>query len=471
MHCPTPSTAGIVPRSALLLTLLALGGCATVATVPSEPAFEVPPAFSSAGEQPRAAQWWRELDDPVLHALIEQALRDSFSLRSAQARLVQAQAAARRDGAALAPSVNLEANQSARRNQDGRLEPSGSDAFSLALGAGYEVDLWGRLGAAADAARLDGEVSAQELEAAAITLSGEIGRIWYRLSEQREQLALLQAQLEANEQVLELVNFRFRQGRAASADVLRQRQAVEAVRGQHAQVRAGAGVLQHQLAVLVGQPPQGFDVARGGLIALPPLPATGVPAELLQQRPDVQQAYFALAAADRRVAAAVAARYPRLSLSASVSTTGADLFQSWLATLAANLLQPLIDGGARAAEVERTRALTEQRLFDYQQVMLTALREVEDALVNEQQQQQYIASLERQLEQSDTIVDNLRARYLQGQVNYLDVLDALLTRQSLQRERLAAHRQLTEYRIDLYRALAGGLGAGAALTTVLGTDA
>ena len=156
----------------------------------------------------------------------------------------------------------------------------------------------------------------------------------------------------------------------------------------------------------------------------------------------------------------MAERYPQLSLSASLSTStdGASLLSNWVTQLAASLTQPVFDGGALAAEVDRSEAVLEETLAGYQQSLLEALAEVEDALTNEYRQRRYIEHLDEQLRLSAETVDNLRLRYLRGAADYLDVLDALLTRQDLQVEYLSARRQLLDYRIHLYRALAGGVG-------------
>jgi outer membrane protein TolC len=159
------------------------------------------------------------------------------------------------------------------------------------------------------------------------------------------------------------------------------------------------------------------------------------------------------------VAAAVADQFPRISLSARVEASAAetkDLFDNWLASLGANLTAPLLDGGLRAAEVDRTRARAEEQLHAYGQSILDALREVEDALVEERQQERYLASLGRQVELSRQASDQTRDRYAKGAEDFLRVLTALQSYQSLQRRELQARRELIEFRIGLYRALGGG---------------
>jgi outer membrane protein TolC len=259
--------------------------------------------------------------------------------------------------------------------------------------------------------------------------------------------------------MLELMTLRFRRGQVGATDVLQQRRLVESGRGALSLAGANLQVLRHQLAVLIGRSPRdAVDDAGAALIDPPPLPATGVPSDLLQQRPDLRAARAELAAAGARVGAAVAERFPRLSLSASLSTGGAEtanLFTEWLGNLAANLVAPLLDGGRRGAVVDQREAQLEQAFQAYRGAVLTALQEVEDALVQERRQAEYLRSLAAQLELADTVLERTRDSYLSGQVDYLRVLEALTSQQSLQLELLAARSQLVLYRIDLCRALGG----------------
>jgi outer membrane protein TolC len=217
--------------------------------------------------------------------------------------------------------------------------------------------------------------------------------------------------------------------------------------------------LKHRLAILLGSPPGTASLPETArLPALGPLPATGVPADLLRRRPDLQAAQLRLNAADARTGAAVAARYPRLDLSASLTTPGVSggLFDGWLGNIAAQLSAPLFDGGRRRAEVERSRAAALESLNSYGQTLLEALGEAEDALVSESGQQTYLASLESQLRQVEAVVRQERQRYFQGDTDYLSVLDSLRSRQALERQQITAQRQLISDRIVLVRALAGG---------------
>ena len=192
---------------------------------------------------------------------------------------------------------------------------------------------------------------------------------------------------------------------------------------------------------------------------LPPIPHAGLPAELIQRRPDVQKAFHQLQAADKDLAVALSNRYPRLTLSASGASTGntfGSLFEDWTSNFVGNLLVPIFDGGQRSAQVNRNKAIKNEHLFAYGQKVLTAFQEVENALIQEKKQSETIASLETQVDLVKQTYEQLRIEYLNGLSDYLDVLTALTNEQRLQRDLISAKLDLIEYRVALYRALAGG---------------
>ncbi len=437
--------------------LLLITACSAV-SVRDPISISLPADFSSSGDATLPDRWWESLDDPVLNSLVERALAHNFSLLSVWARLDQAAAVERIAGAELYPSLDIEGSASRSWSHGDRGNTTNN--FAVGAMASYELDLWGRIDSSSKAATLDRQAGEAELTAAAISLSAEVASTWNQLEEKYGQQAQVSSQLETNDKELELITLRFRRGKVGATDVLQQRQLVESNRGELADIQSLIDVLEHRLAILLGETPD-TRVAepRADLIQLPALPATGIPAELVQRRPDLRQGFYSLQAADQRVAAAVADRLPRISLAGSSDTAASDvddMFDNWLSNLAANLVAPVIDGGRRRAEVERTRAVAEQSLNEYRQLLIDALGEVEDALDREQQQRALIESLDKQLVLSRQVIGRVRDSYLFGAVDYLRVLDVLLTNQNLERNRLTAQRDLIDNRIALYRALAGG---------------
>ena len=440
------------------IIFLLFTSCTPIATHQSS-AVQSQGGFSTTGQEQIPEQWWTSFDDLTLAKLITQALDDNLTLQSAWDRLDRARAVARKANADFIPQLGGEAGFSSTRARINARTDS-SNSYSLGLAASYEVDLWGRVGSTSEAADLDALASAEYLQTAALTLSAQVATTWFQLLEQRGQIEILKQQQHTNEQALELISLQFRTGQIGIADLLQQRQVVESRRGERALASGRAQVLQNQLAVLIGMTPAlAPQITASQLGELPPLPATGLQSHLLERRPDVRAAWLQLQAADQRVAAAVADRFPRLSLTGRASSSDEqieDLFDNWLASLAANLLAPLIDGGRRRAEVERSEAVAAEAFHIYGQTVLDALAEVENALIQEQKQQEYLVSINRQLQLAGQATERIRDRYLNGAVDYQRVLGALLSKQLLQRTQLSAQRELLVNRINLCRALAGG---------------
>jgi outer membrane protein TolC len=176
------------------------------------------------------------------------------------------------------------------------------------------------------------------------------------------------------------------------------------------------------------------------------------------RRPDVRRDYLAFLGADRDLASAISAQYPRINLTASVLNVAESpetLFRDWFAAIAGQIVAPLLDGGRRRAEVDRTNAVAGQRFYEYGQTMLNAFREVEDSLSLEHYQVKRIERLDAQVHLAQQAAGQLRDQYLIGDAEYLDVLSAIQSQQRLQRELLSARLDLVLIRIGLYLALAG----------------
>ncbi len=440
--------------------LIILGGFSVLVSCGTQketaPPVEMPGSFSESGTAVIPNKWWTAFDDEQLNALVDSALQSNFDLLTAWERLRAAEAVVDRESSALLPDLEASGTGDVNRFSD---SSGDSEQIELGLSSVYEIDLWGRIQSSVEAEQYRARATLRDYQTAALTLSAEISRTWYRLADARNQLELVEQQIETNETVLELIKNRFEIGQVQSVDVLRQQQLVEATREQRSYAEARVQTLENQLAVLLGNPPQNrVEVEPELLTELPPLPETGIPTDLVRRRPDVQSALFALQAADRDLASAISNQFPRLTISAS-ATTAADnagsLFEEWALSFAGNLLAPVFYGGQLRAEVDRSEAVKQQRLYEYGQTILVAFREVEDALVRERNQVQSIQSLERQVELATQSYQQLRLQYLNGSGNYLDVLTALDSIQQLRRDLLSARLTLVEYRISLYRALAG----------------
>lgn len=475
----SPSPIPIIYRPAAIGIALALAACSPhKVTRDPLPPVTMPEAYragqagapgasadSAAGSTlpESGGRWWLDFQDQGLNALIERTLHSSLQVRAAWARVAQARALVTQARSGLYPQIDASASagrQSSRFNLGGNIIENTSNNFSASVGAGYEVDLWRRIANQGDSAALSALAARDDYESIAITLAAEVSETWFDLVSQRAQRALLEAQLETNETYLELVELRFQKGLVSALDVYQQRQQQVSTRAQITLIDTAIRLLQHRLAVLVGQPPGSMEVATGDTLpeALPPVPAIGLPADLLDRRPDVRAMRRRVEAADYQVATAVADRLPSLRLSASAgfqATTLGDFLSSPVWSLLSSVSQAIFDGGRRRAEVARREAVVEELLMSYGQVLLLAMTEVENAMVQESQQVAYIEDLEETVELADASLREAQARYQQGLIDYLPVLTALQAQQRAELGLLQARRQLVSYRIQLCRALGG----------------
>ena len=426
------------------------------------PAGELPPAFSLyTAESEPANRWWEEFNDPDLNALIIEMLSDNLTLKQAWARLNQVRALAVQAGAALYPDLTGTAGASYTRQRfgNGSWKTVSDDNYFLGGVSSYELDLWGRVRSGRKSALLEASATREDVNAAAMTLAAEVAQRWVNIIAQRMQKRLLEHQLQTNLTFLELIELRFHMAMVSVLDVYQQKQVVEDIKAEIPLVEAREQLLRHELALLLGKLPKTvLNISREELPKPIEIPATGLPADLLSSRPDLRAAGMRLWAADWQVAAARADRLPAISLTAQARYGEADadvLFDNWLLSLAGNLTAPIFDGKRRAAEVDRSLAVVDEKLSAYRQTVLTAIKEVEDALVNETKQREHINGLEKVTATARKALKEAGNRYRKGLNDYLPVLTQLLTVQGLERELIQKHANLLGARISLYRALGG----------------
>jgi NodT family efflux transporter outer membrane factor (OMF) lipoprotein len=446
--------------------ILAICGCSPFSPGPRpDAAGDLPTAFSlyiPGSTVP--SRWWEAFGSSELNHLVDAALADNFSIREAWARLRQARAVAVQVGAELYPDLTLDAGAASSRVRSDSGDTGGADTrtvddFGLGFSSSYELDLWGRVRSEREASLLAATASREDLNTAAMTLAAFVADRWLRIIAQRQEIALLREQLRTNETLLELIMLRYRKAMVSALDVYQQKQVVEQVRAQIPLAEAEEQLLLHELAVLLGKPPRAdLGIRQKTLPAIAAMPDAGLPAALLAARPDIRAAGMRLQAADWQVAAARANRLPalRLTLGGGYGAESLDLlFDNWILTLAGSLTAPIFDGGRRAAEVDRTRALADEDLSAYRLTVLTAIKEVEDALVGEAKRQAHLEALKQQRDAADRALKEAGERYRNGIQDYLPVLTQLLAVQGLDRDLIRQETLLRIERVGLYRALGG----------------
>lgn len=455
----------IIKITALIAACLILQSCSAFRPKPrTEAPVELPAQFALyTGGEAGPNDWWRAFDSPDLNRLIETALTGNFDLRIAWARLKQARASARKTGANLYPTLNVEGTlglQMLRTEQNsGGNANNETQTWNLGAAAGYEVDLWGKLKSERQAELLIALATREDLEAAAVSLAANVATTWIDVLAARNDIAILKEQIKANRRLLELQELRFANGKASALDVSQQRETLAASEAELPLKELTVQTGLNSLALLLGRATaQGLEVGEDRLPKLIPLPDSGLPAGLLAARPDVRAAGLRVRSADWDVSAARANRLPQINLSTGAAlnaAAGSLFFENWLLSLLANLTAPVFDGGSRRAEVDRTKAVVEEKLNDYAKTVAEAVKEVEDGLVGETRRREYIQLLGEQLAAARITLTNALVQYQNGQSEYSNYLSAWTEVQRLERSLVSQRAALIKNRVDLYRALGG----------------
>ena len=450
--------------SGLCLAALIVCGC-TVYDVSryDAPTVEVPDNYLTEREGVVVPQkWWEEFKQPQLNILTELALVQNLDIKQAWSRLAQARANVCIVASDLYHKIDLtgsiEYKGEVKRDDNNKTQNSSGITYLLSPSLSYEVDLWKRIDSKVKAAQFGECTSVEELEATALVLTGSVVDLWLTIQEQKELLKLIHHQIEVSQTLLELVELRFSIGKSSALAVYQQRLQFEETRASLIPVEAQLRTSNHQLHVLLGEPPEDFPNIDSNIfsVTLPPFPDLGTPAQLLERRPDLRSAQYKLAAADYEVAAAVADCFPRLTLPMTAEFKTKDcinFFKEQVYKMTARLVEPLIDGGRRRCEVERRKAIVKERLDAFGQRFLNALREVEDAIVNEKAQEALIEQLRLEVDIARLNLEEAHQRYATGLNDYLTVIAAIQSLQRLERRMIVEHRKLLVNRSKLYRAL------------------
>lgn len=458
-------------RLAWLLPVL-LAACATGAPPYNPPPAELPQAWKeSAPPYAKDGRWWTIYGDPQLDALVEEAEAHNSDLVAAAARVDEARALVEEAESGFYPTVSagLNANRQQNSRKTATFFPGIPTRFNdsrAALNVSYDVDLFGRIRAGAQAARAELEANEAARNGVRLALTAQVAQSYFTLRALDEQVALTRRTVELREEALRLQKKRFDAGVISEFD-LRQLEAEAAgVRAQLPPLERDREREEAALAVLLGRTPRQIfeeNTARRQAQNEVPGPAvlpSGLPSELLLRRPDLVEAERSLAAANARIAVARAQMFPSISLTAALGSESAalgNLFTSgsgiWSIGLA--LAQPIFAGGRLVAETEAAKARERQALAAYTKAIQNAFSEVRAALSAQTRARE---SFDAQSAAAAALAQSLRLarlRYENGVASQLDVIDAergLLGAQSARIEALRAQRAAIA---DLFRALGG----------------
>ncbi|NLW81119.1 MAG: efflux transporter outer membrane subunit [Desulfovibrionales bacterium] len=464
----------ILSRAFFLLCLVILASCAAVGPDYTPPAMAPPAGWTNLDTSARPvthpdpvadiSQWWENLDDPLLIALVEEALLNSPDVRSAQAKLWEARA---RRGVAVSEFFpNLAASGNARRSQSSKEVGSGTtrELFNAGFDAAWELDLFGGVRRSVEAAGASFESSIARLHDAQVTLTAEVGRNYMDFRTVQLRLRIARENLATQSETLQLTEWRAQAGLVSSQDVEQARGNLEQTRAQIPNLETSLAEAGHRLDVLLGQTPgtlQARLTPSGDLPAVPEGIAVGIPADILRQRPDVRAAERTLAAETARIGAAEAARYPAFNLSGTIGFEALSLGAlgssgTGTSSLLAGISAPIFDAGRLRGQVEIQNAVREQALVAYEQVVLEALEEVENALVALARNRERVRALANAVEAERNAAEMARQRYSSGLIDFQSVLDTERSVLSVEDNLATARADGVLTLISLYKALGGG---------------
>jgi len=464
--------------AALAVSALLLGGAGCLKMGPDyarpEPERPAPAKYQHAGAwsgQYRGSdEWWRELGDARLDALVREAIKRNLDIKKAAARVLEYKALFVEAKAPQYPSLGVEGEGA--RNQTAISNPNlpsvlaqerRTESYNLTAAASYEIDLWGRLARLEEAARAE-LLNVEENRRTVIqTIVAGVVSSYLSMEALERRLAVQEKSLEAYRNNLELVDIRYRRGLVSILDYQQARRALAQARSSLPQLRLDLGKEQQKLMVLLGRYPEtapARPLPEDYFPNLRPVPA-GLPSELLLRRPDLREVEAKLQALNAKIGAAKAARFPSIKLTGAFgySTTELDnLFSpaSELWSIAGGITAPIFKGGELWARQRAAEARYEQSVAEYAKAVLEAFREVEEALLSRKELMEKRGLVKEALVEARATQDTAESRYRRGLTDYFQVLEAMQTRYQLEDSLVLVELAILTNRVTLHRALGGG---------------
>ncbi len=464
---------GVRLMVALLISVV-FAGCATVGPNYQSPTMEMPAAWQLTDDPallPQAElvqKWWSLFDDPLLDLLIQTATKNNRDLLAAIARMEEARANLGSTRGERLPQVDANGSAIWQETSDNNLSPGFDETiYAVGANAGWEIDLFGRIRRSVEAAAADYQASAEDRTDVLISLYANVALTYLDIRTFQARLTAAKANIDSQRSVLALTQSRFRNGLATDLDVAQAERVLASTEAEVPPLNIGLSRSVNALAVLLGQAPGSLPAELVMLreIPLPPEKVTvGVPANLLRQRPDVRRAERQLAAQTARIGVLKADLYPSFSLTGALgfeSIDAGDLFNadSRVASFGPSLRWQIFSGGRIRQQIKAQDARTRQALFGYEQSVLNALREVENALVAYIEDRTRLAALQRSVAAARRSVKLATDLYKQGLVDFQLVLDAQRDQFSFENLFAAARGNSAANFVRLYAALGGGWDA------------
>jgi NodT family efflux transporter outer membrane factor (OMF) lipoprotein len=428
-----------------------------------------PPAATRLSEAPPPDQWWTLFDDPVLTALEERVAAENLDVQTAAARLDQARAQHRIAGGARLPAIGAAASYTrTRTNPNGphAATHNGSPSFDIVeggFGASWEIDLWGRVRRTVEAADARQDAAESYRRLALLLVETDLARDYIALRGSQTQLAVLRDNLEIARNSVALTRSRFENGVTTRLDVANAEAQQSSIEASIPTVEAERDRLVNALSLLLALPPRALEneLGQGGLPVRPKEIAVGIPSELLLRRPDIQQAEEELHAATAEIGVAKADFLPRISLDGSLSSQAFQLSSlgSWASrqfSVGPSITLPLFQGGRLHGTLDLRKAEQQEAAIRYQQVVLGAWHEVDDALITYTAEERRRDSLALNVEENELALSVARRRYREGAIDFLNVLSVQKALLDARSEAIRGNMAASTSLVTLFKALGGG---------------
>ena len=457
----------------VVLVILILTGCATVGPDYVPPKKSVSKGWHTqlkggltTGEMdPQAlTSWWTTLNDPELSSLIDRAVLGNLDLRKALARVREARARRGMAKADLFPTLDATGSATWSRSSKDTGTGKTSDLYAASFDAGWELDIFGGVRRSVEAAEGDLRASQEDLRDVLVSLLAEVALNYVEARTFQARLAFAEANLEAQNETYQLTLWRYQAGLSDELAVQQARYNLENTRSQIPTLRTGLEEAMNRIAVLLGEQPGKIheEVKKQVPIPITPLKvAVGVPADVLRRRPDIRRAERELAAQTARIGVATADLYPKFTLSGSIGLEALSLRSlsssgTWTLSGGPGISWAIFKAGAIRQNIEVQSALQEQYLIAYEAAVLSALEEVENALVAYAEEQQRRQSLSEATQAAQKAVELAQHKYQAGLTDFSNVLDAERSLLSFQDQLAQSNGTVTSNLVRLYKALGGG---------------
>ncbi|MDY6970808.1 MAG: efflux transporter outer membrane subunit [Thermodesulfobacteriota bacterium] len=413
-------------------------------------------------------RWWQAFGDPELDQLVEKTLINNLDIKMAAARILEVRSQFLLARADRFPVINLQA-QGERQSQPvvgilpGESFRNRTDIHSLSLPASFEIDLWGRLARAEEAAKADLLQAEEDRRTVAQTVVAETISLYLEMESLERRMQVTLMSIENYRRSLTLVEGRYERGLSSILDLRQARRTLARAEAGLPSLRQELGDTQNRLAVLIGRYPETRSprLHPKDYFRLPAPVPPGLPSDLLSRRPDIRAAEARVMASSARVGMATASRFPSITLTGSFGYISEELDelirpQSELWNIAAGLVQPLYDAGKLKAGQRAAEAIYQQNAVEYAKTVLKAFSEVENALLTRKEQLERRDRVLAFLNEARATQKVAEHRYMRGLVDYLTVLEAQQTRFQAEQDVILVDLALLINRVTLHRALGGG---------------